>query len=792
MISHNAGGRSAAIAALLLGAAWPCAAAAQDAGPAPSAEAEDIIVTATKRAENLQRVPLSIQAIGEERLDQLQVSDFEDYVKFLPSVTFQTAAPGFAKVYFRGVASGENANHSASLPTVGIYLDEQPITTIQGALDIHIYDVARVEALAGPQGTLYGASSQAGTIRIITNKPDPGQFEGGADAEINKFSGGEVGYTLEGFLNVPLTSNIAVRGVGYYVQDGGYIDNLQGFRTYPTSGIIQSNRALARRDYNDVETVGGRLALGVDLDDRWTVTGSLVGQITEADGSFAQQRGQGRWKTQQFNPEGGRDEWFQAALTVEGRIGNWDLTYAGAYLKRKVDGESDYSDYSYFYDALFGYGAYYQDNAGNLVSPNQYIQFTDRFTKQSHELRLASPQENRLRAIVGLFYQRQTHNIEQNYIIDNIADAITVTGTDSNIWLTKQFRVDRDYAAFGEVTFDITDRLKALGGLRVYHYDNSLVGFFGYSAGFSSRTGEAVCFAPAKVGGSPCTNLDKSTKDTDFIHKLNLTYEFSDTALAYFTWSKGFRPGGINRRGELDPYGADELTNFELGWKSSWFDRRLRFNGAIYRQQWDNIQLSFLGANGLTEIRNAGNARINGVEFDLGWRQGGLTLSAGGSYNDAEITRDFCRIANPDFDCSAPADNQLLAPAGTRLPVTPRFKGNVVARYEMDVGPYATHVQAAAVHEGGRSSDLRDVQRAILGPLDGYTTLDLSAGVKRDGWSLELYVTNLTNSNGVINTGVQCVEVVCGDPEGVTASGGVFYDTVIRPRRFGARVGARF
>ncbi len=790
MPGHMSGRRTLAVGTLLLGAAWPLAAWAQDTAP-PAADAGDIIVTATKRAENLQRVPLSIQAIGEERLDQLQVSDFNDYARFLPSVTFQTAAPGFAKVYFRGVASGENANHSASLPTVGIYLDEQPITTIQGALDIHVYDVARVEALAGPQGTLFGASSQAGTIRIITNKPDPSKFEGGVDAEVNKFSGGEPGYTFEGFLNIPLASNIALRAVGYYKADGGYIDNVAGFRTYPTSGIIQSNRSLARRNYNDVDTVGGRLALGIDLDDRWTVTTSLIGQITEADGSFAQQRGQGRWKTQQFNPEGGRDEWFQAALTVEGRVGNWDLTYAGAYLKRKVDGESDYSDYAYFYDALFGYGAYFVDNAGNLVSPNQYIQFTDRYSKQSHELRLTSPSENRLRAIVGLFYQRQTHNIEQNYIIDNIADEITVTGTDSNIWLTKQLRIDRDYAAFGEVTFDITERLKLLGGLRVYHYNNSLVGFFGYAAAFGS-TGERGCFGPPQIGGTPCTNVDKSTKDTGVIHKLNLTWEATDDALAYFTWSKGFRPGGINRRGTLPPYGADELTNFELGWKTSWFDRRLRFNGAIYRLVWDNIQLSFLGANGLTEIRNAGNARIHGVEFDIGWRQGGLTLSAGGSYNDAQITRDFCRIANPQFDCATPPGNALLAPSGTRLPVTPRFKGNVIARYEFDIGPYATHLQAAAAHEGGRTSDLRDLQRSILGNLDSYTTLDLAAGVRRAGWSFEMFVTNLTNSNGVINTGVQCVETTCGDPDGVTASGGIFYDTVIRPRRFGARVGVRF
>src|SRR5690606_10426227 len=150
--------------------------------------------------------------------------------------------------------------------------------------------------------------------------------------------------------------------------------------------------------------------------------------------------------------------WVQAALTVEGKIGSFDMTYAGSYLKRSVDGAVDYVDYAYFYDALAGYGQYFYDNNGDLVNPNQYIKFADRYTKQSHELRFASPADKPVRLIAGGFYQRQTHNIEQNYIIDNIADSITVPGTESNIWLTKQFRVDRDYAAFGEITADVTHK----------------------------------------------------------------------------------------------------------------------------------------------------------------------------------------------------------------------------------------------------------------------------------------------------------------------------------------------
>ena len=747
----------------------------------------DIVVTATKREQNLQDVPLAITAFGTERLDELQVKEFADVIKFLPSVTIQTAAPGFAQVYFRGVASGENANHSTSLPTVGTYLDEMPITTIQGALDLHAYDLARVEALAGPQGTLYGASSMAGTIKLVTNKPDTSGTYGEVGAELNAVSGG-MGGLVEGFLNAPISDRAAARIVAYYRRDAGYIDNVFGSRTYPTSGITQTNANLVERNYNDVDTFGGRIALGIELDDDWTIRPTIIGQVQEVSGSFAQERStavSGKLQTVQYNPESSNDEWVQAALTIEGKIGSWDLTATGGHLRRKTETESDYSDYAYFYDALFGYGAYFTDNNGDPVNPNQYIQGTDRYRKSFAEIRLASPADAPLRFIGGVFYQRQSHNIEQNYIVDNISDAITVTGTDSNIWLTKQLRVDRDYALFGEIAYDLTDRLTVTAGGRLYKYENSLVGFFGYSAGFSSRTGEAACFGPAQVAGSPCTNVDKTTSDTDAIWKLNASYRVNDDVLLYATWSRGFRPGGVNRRGSLPPYGPDTLDNSELGWKTNFGP--FRFNGSVYQLDWKGIQLSFLGANGLSEVRNAGIARIRGIEADIGFRSGGFSLNAGASYNDAEIRRDFCRIANPQFDCTT-AGNSLLAPAGTRLPVTAKFKGNAVARYEAPIGNLDGHIQFAVNHIGSRRSDLRTAENAIKGFFDAYTTADISVGIAGEGWSLELFATNLFNENGVVNAGVQCVETTCGDPDGISSTGGVFYDTVIRPRLVGLKV----
>lgn len=798
--------RRATMAALLATSTlMPVAAMAQEAAEASS---DEIIVTAQKREESLQSVPMSIQAFGTEKLGQLQVKEFQDYVKFLPSVTIQTGGPGFSQVYFRAVASGENANHSTSQPTVGMYLDEQPITTIQGALDIHVYDMQRVEALAGPQGTLYGASSMAGTIKLVTNKPDPKGFYGELSTELNSVSHGGMGGTVEGFINAPLAENIAVRAVGWYRRDGGYIDNIHGTRTYPTSGIVADNAAFVKNNYNDAETYGGRIALGIELDDSWTITPSLMGQYQKADGSYAQERGL-KYQTIQYNPEGSVDKWWNAGLTIQGKLGNWDVTYAGGYLKRNDRTQSDYSDYSYFYDAISGYGAYFYDNNGNYVSPNQYIQGKDRYNKKFQEFRIASPSDKRLRLIAGLFWQRQSHNIEQNYIIDDIADSITVTGTDSNIWLTKQQRVDRDQAAFGELAFDVTDKLTVTGGIRVYHYKNSLQGFFGYSAGYSSRTGEAACLntdgttrranpagtpVPILVPGSPCTNVDKTTSDSGSIYKFNATYKITDKALVYGTFSRGFRPGGVNRRGTLPPYLPDQIDNYELGWKTTF--GRFRFNGAVYQLDWNDIQLSFLGANGLSEVRNAGIARIRGVEMDFGYRQGGFSLNAGMSYNDATIRRDFCRIANASFDCAQPGPqgqaNSLLAPSGSRLPVTPKFKGNLIARYEFPLMGWNGHFQVAGNHTSNRRSDLRIVENAIKGDLKAYTTVDVSFGAKNDLWSAELFATNLLNSGGIINTGVQCLESVCGDVGGATASGGVFYDTVIRPRVIGVKLARKF
>ena len=808
----------------------PLPALAQDAPPATepadpadsssrasAQEGEQVLVTATKRTENLQDVPIAITAIPTKTLEDLKVDDFRDYARLVPSLSYKSGGgggsadgPGTNNVYFRGVASGENANHSASLPSVGTYLDEQPITTIGGALDIHIFDIARVEALAGPQGTLYGASSQAGTVRIITNKPDiNGGTYGAMNLEVNKVAHGDWGYTGEGFVNLPISSNVAARIVGWYRRDAGYIDNIPGqlemreFTLQPDPEDPESeiptptgntftldNKDFAEDDYNDARTYGARAALRIDLNDNWTITPQIVGQVQKANGSFAEERGLGNLETMQFNNEELEDKWFQAGLTVEGKLANFDVTYAGSYMKRQVDYDLDYSDYAYFYNELSYYGAYWLDDLGNPVVPNQLIVGDDSYKKQSHELRLTSPADRRLRLVAGLFYQRQEHNIEQNYMIPGLGEDLQVPGTD-NVWFTKQLRVDRDYAAFGELSFDIMPELTATAGGRWYKFDNSLEGFFGFGEGFAfgaGGTGVFQCFGPPQVDGSPCTNLDKSTKDTGFVHRLNLTYKPNQDLLLYATWSRGFRPGGVNRRGSLPPYKADFLTNYEVGAKVS-FARGAHFNVAGYIQDWDDMQVSVLGQNGLTEVQNVGKARIWGVEADLLLRpMEGLTWATGIAYNHGTMQEDFC-FDQGDEVC----DPDLLVEEGDRLPLTAKWKGSSRIRYEWDLSPtMEANVQGAISYEGRRRRDLRPGINDVYGNMDPYAEVDVSAGIVKEPWSADLFVKNLFDVRGELSKGIQCNEATCGDPDGATAIGGKIYTVVSRPRTIGLRVGYKF
>ncbi len=784
----------------------------QDAAPAPAPQAapasgsggvEEIVVTSQKRAENMQDVPVSITAFGTQQLEDLRVEDFDDYAKLVPSLSYQTGGPGFSRVFFRGVSSGDNGNHSGSQPTVGMYLDEQPITTIQGALDVHLYDIERVEALAGPQGTLYGASSQAGTIRIITNKPQLGEFAASYDIEGN-VTGDEPGYVAEGMVNVPLGEKAAIRLVGWSKHEGGFIDNVFATRNYATaSGINGSpvtidNASFVESDYNDVDTYGARAALRVDLTDAWTFTPSLMGQLTKGNGGFSYDPSIGGRDTARFRPEKSRDGWLQAAMTIEGKVANLDLTYAGSYLMRDDRTQSDYSDYSYFYDA--GGSAFYDSTGTFAIDPTQFINGKDRYRRQAHEIRVATPQENRLRFIGGFFFQRQQHGIHQRYLVDDLdLTDYELTGWSDTVWLTNQTRVDRDYALFGEASVDIVEDLTFTGGIRLFRTRNSLKGFFGFADEWSGsgNSGETLCsfqngdarfdessWVPFTnfAGTAPCTNLDTVVKQDDYTPKVNLTYRFDDDRMVYATWSKGFRPGGVNRNSQFPPYKADFLTNYEAGFKTSWFDNSVRLNGAFFWQKWDDFQFSYLGINGLTIVTNAGKARIWGIETSLDWVPiESLQISGGLSILDGELRQDFCRdLTIAPATCPG---TPFFATKSTKLPIVPDYKANLTGRYSFDIGEYGAYLQSSLVFQGSTRSALLPAESAVLGGRNSaYQLVDLSAGLEGEKFHAELYVDNVGDERLQIGKGTQCDFNVC--TRTATATG--------TPRTVGIRFGQKF
>ncbi|MES2119119.1 MAG: TonB-dependent receptor [Pseudomonadota bacterium] len=812
--------------------------AVQQAQDGQARDSTEIIITATKRAENLQDVPQSVQVLGTRKLDQLDISNFEQYTKQLPSVSYNVSQSGGAVVYMRGVASGGDGNHSGSPPSVGVYLDEQPVTTIGGALDVHIYDIARIESLAGPQGTLYGALSEAGTIRIITNKPDLNATYGRIDGELNMTAHGhQPGGKLEGMINIPLASRIAFRAVGFYQRDAGFIDNVFGSRTYCgdaipdgciRNGYTVTNAGLERRDINTAELYGGRAALKIDLDDNWTVTPTIMHQFAKYEGFPGAAVDLGDLQAQRFsNNEYRKDQFTQAALTIEGKIWNFDLTYAGAYMDRPTESFADYTDYIEAYDNLYeSVGGianylYYQDSAGNPIVPTQFINGTEHFKKLSQEVRIATPRDNPLRALFGAFYQRQSNHILQDYLVPGLAPDLSVNGWPGTIWLTLEDRVDRDWAIFGEGEFDITPKITLIAGGRLYRYDNSLFGFagFGKNPAFNEVDGPppppngagasggvrrcltvngdqayddpAADLASGGVAGTPCTNVGavengvavpKHTKGDGFSHRLSARFKPNDTTMFYATWSRGFRPGGLNRAPGTAPYEADYLTNYEAGWKTRFGP--VTWNGAIYHQTWKAFQFSFLGPNSLTIVQNGRDAVINGIESDINYVAGGLSLSASAAYNDAKTKGNICAVNTDDESCSA---SGIVTPSGTRLPVTPELKATGTARYNWPIGIGNAHVQGNVVYQSSAAADLRQVNLLLginpndyLGRIRASTVLNLFAGFDWKQFNTEIFVSNVFDERNE-----QARFVACSSCERTYILPG-------RPRTIGIRAGVKF
>ena len=867
-----------AVAAILSAHAAAASAAAPAATPAaestPAAEPDsgltigEVVVTAQRREQSAQDVPITMTTLTAETLSKLNVTTFDDYVKYLPSVTVANQGPGRGQIYMRGLGTTQDGEQSSgatgSFPNVAVYLDDQSAQLPGRNLDIYAADLERVEVLEGPQGTLFGAGAQAGVVRYITNKPKLNKTEAAFNGSYGTTAHGDNSSSLDAMLNVPLIEDkLAVRGVIYSESRGGYIDNVPGTFTrhatdiginyyfggvVPALNAVASNSQIAAKDINPVTYKGFRLSGLYQINDDWNVLVTQSWQNMEADGVFAEMpKGSDGQQLPDlsvnlFTPQYDKDKFENTAWTVNGKVGPLKAVYTGGYLVRKVDETADYTNYM-----RGAYGDYYTciipgtqqaiargTPNGECLSPVSTFKVKERNTHQSHEFRLSTPDDWRLRAIGGAFWEdfkiQDTSDWYYRASDAGFIPLVPPAASGVNDHSVKDplvgfyDDVQRGYkqsAGFLSVDFDILKNLTITGGTRYYSMDTYEKGAKGGSYG--CRPGGLYAFSP---GADPTVcdsglNLDTlvvpagnerysdsavGLKKTysGFRSRGNLTWKITKDAMVYYTWSQGFRPGGFNRasgfvsakqsplRGVfLTPIGfaPDNLTNNEVGFKTEWLDHRLRFNGTFYREDWKNAQIGLFdpGVLGnLTFTTNGPDYRVRGFETEItAVVVRGLTVTLSGAWNHSELVNTptlFGKDGLP-IDFEAIGLHNPYGEKGSPLAQSPPFQGNAQVRYEFPVMDYGAFVQGTAIHRGHMFSTTDKLQTdptdnsSIAYDLPAYTSYDASVGVNKDAWSVQLYAENLTDARAITFA---------------TFAQRIREDTVIRPRTISLKVGYKF
>ena len=619
---------------------------------------EEVIVSAQKKTENLQNVPISVTTLSSDELDALNIKDFADYVLQLPAASAVQRRPGQGQIFMRGISDGGNNNQSLQGPAVAIYLDESPVTMIGDNLDVHVYDIERVESLTGPQGTLYGAASQAGNLKIITKKPT-GEFDSGFNLSAESTRGGDGSTMVEGFVNIPLSENAALRFVGFNDRDGGFIDSVNDSITYPVSGITRSNEVFVEDNFNDAVKDGYRAALRVDLSENWKLDVNYMGQETSTNGVWDHNPDDlGEYNVSRFYDDKTHDEWTRFSATVTGDLGFADLTFTTSSLERDFEVLSDYSHYS-IDGYVEGYYTCYEYYFGPCVDPS--IQF-ENDTHQEYdttEIRLSSKEGEKFNWIIGAFQTENVTDYDSQWHVPAINPDAAVPGSKDLYYQTDQVRAEDESAVFGEIYYQINDKMELTLGHRKFDNETTLKGFVG------------TIWWPNSLYGSTTRpdNVNSLYDGSDSISKVNLSYQIDNNSMIYITRSEGYRPGGANRTTQLGAtYDADFLTSTEFGFKSISMDGRLRVNGAMYQMDWDDIQLGWFDSSisllGLVD--NIGKANSNGFEVDAKYiLSDTVTVAVGYANNEAVLKEDYV------------LRGAVEAKNGQDLPFTPDTKYNV-------------------------------------------------------------------------------------------------------------------
>lgn len=725
------------------------------------AEVSEIVVTATKRELSLQKVPFSINAQTAEAIQRSGAVTLEDLSRNVAGLAVQNLGPGQSQVSVRGVSAGQIVRDQPGVKEqVGVYLDESAISLSLFTPDLDLFDLNRVETLRGPQGTLFGSGSVGGTVRYITNQPKLGETGGALEAGLNKIDGGGIGGDLKGVVNVPLGDNAALRLVGYRTNYAGFIDSIG-----PAAG----------KDINDGDRTGARISVLVEPNDRVRLTPRLVYQKVESNG-FNRSEVWNLYANPQTTTvpattfkdnqqylklrEKFTDEMVLADLKVEADVTDaMALTSVTSYSTRDILVSRDASALTGSVSVDLGFPA-----AGVQLASN--LRDTTKVNNFSQELRLASTGEGPLQWVAGAFYSKVERTYNQRLPTpgyDAFTDARFGAGTSAavangfplNSPYNARLPYDiKQYAVFGEATYQVTDRFKATAGARYYNFKEER----SFKSGGLFSNGD---------------NRTDRTKSDGVSPRIILSYEAAENVTLNAGISKGFRLGGVNDPlnaglctasdralfGGYQSYKDESLWNYEVGVKA----RRggNTFNVAGFYNKIDNLQVTLdAGSCSSRIVFNVDKAHSSGVEFELGLNPAeGLTLNLSGSVTDSK------------FDTTLPG--ALTAATGirdgNRLPSVPRFQVTASGSYDFPLTASLNgFVNASIQHVGDRYTQPADQENnprtfvhglPFLGaPASASTTLNLklpsyelaniSAGVEReDGLTITAFINNLTNEN---------------------------------------------